>query len=444
MVRRVILTAVTAVITGLATYASEFEKNFCDSTLRIDYIFGGGPSGVHVMRAAQSKSPGWYGRRSHLSENPNMGNGSVQVLDPDSGEVLYTNPFSSLFQEWLDTDESKSVDRSFENSFIVPLPKGDADIQLTLLNNRHEEVAKMKYRYRRNDELVAITGGNILPHRYLHKGDDPRKAIDIALVAEGYTEAEMDSFIFHAQRAVDEMLSYEPYKSNKDKLNFVAVMSPSNESGVSIPLKKEWKDTAFGSHFSTFYSPRYLTVPDVAKMYDALEGIPFENIMVLVNTDNYGGGGIYNCYHIAAARNEFTLPVSVHEFGHSFAGLADEYFYKNEPHDQYPLDIEPWEANITTFVDFESKWKDMVDPSTPIPTPWEEVGGTREERQKYFKESAKVGATPVGAYEGGGYKEKGVYRPTVTCRMRDNYYPSFCPVCERAIKRIIDFYTEAE
>lgn len=444
MITRRIVLAIFIAATVFCSKASDFEKNFCDSTLRIDYIFGGGPSGIHVMRAAQSKSPGWYGRRGHLSETPNLGNGSVQVLDPSTGNVLYTNPFSSLFQEWLDTEESGAVDRSFENSFIVPLPVSEADIQLTLLNNRHEEIAKMKYRYCPDDELVGIRGKNILPHQYIHKGGDPGEAIDIALLAEGYTEAEMDSFLYHAGRAVEEMLSYEPYKSNKEKLNFVAVMSPSHESGVSIPLKGIWKDTAFGSHFSTFYSPRYLTVPEVSKMYDALEGIPFENIMVLVNTDNYGGGGIYNCYHIAAARNEFTLPVSVHEFGHSFAGLADEYFYKNEPHDQYPLDIEPWEANITTFVDFDSKWKDMVDPSTPVPTPWEEISGTREERQKYFRDSAKAGATPVGAYEGGGYKEKGVYRPTVTCRMRDNYYPSFCPVCERAIQRIIDFYTESE
>lgn len=421
-----------------------FCKNFADSTLRVDYIFGGGPSGIHIMLDGQSKSEGWYGRRARLNQLPYLGNGTISVVDPQTGETLYTNSFSSLFQEWIYTPEAEKVNNSFENSFQVPLPKKEADIVVSLRDNRHEEIARLSHRYRPDDELVAIKGHNPYPHKYIHKGGDPKNAIDIAMLSEGYTIEEMDSFLNHAKMFADEMLSYEPYASNKDKFNFVAVMVPSRESGVSIPLKKQWKDTAFGSHFSTFYSSRYLTTPHVKKLHESLSGIPYEHIMILVNTDQYGGGGIYNSYHIATSRNDKTLPVTVHEFGHSFGGLADEYVYDGEENDTYPLDIEPWEPNLTTLVDFDSKWKDMVTPGTPIPTPWVDKGGNREERMKQIGNAKKGDKQVVGVFEGGGYKKKGVYRPVETCRMRDNYHPTFCPVCEAALTRLINFYTLPE
>jgi len=392
----------------------------------VDYIFGGGPSGIHIMLDSQSKSAGWYGRRAHLKEAPYLGNGTITVIDPQTRDTLYMNSFSSLFQEWINTPEAKSVNNSFENSFQVPLPKREAEITVELRDNRHKPIGTMTHLYRPDDELVAIKGENPYPHKYIHKGGDPKKAIDVAMIAEGYRPEEMDSFINHAQKFADVMLSYEPYASNKDKFNFVAVMVPSRESGVSVQLKKQWKDTAFGSHYSTFYSSRYLTSPHVKKMHDALSGIPYEHIMVLVNTDEYGGGGIYNSYHIAAAKNQFTLPVTVHEFGHSFGGLADEYFYEDDIMDEsYPLDIEPWEPNITTLVDFPSKWQSIVPKGTPVPT-------DPKDADKY----------PVGVYEGGGYVFKGVYRPADQCRMRNNTWPAFCPACQRALNLLIDFYTK--
>lgn len=423
---------------------SGFCKNFADSTLRVDYIFGGGPSGINVLLDGQSKSAGWYGRRSRLKEVPYLGNGTIMVIDPVTKDTLYSNSFSSLFQEWLNTPEAEQVNNSFENTFQVPLPKKEADITVVLRDNRQKEMARLTHRYRPDDELVAIKGHNPYPHKYIHKGGDPKNAIDVAMLAEGYTQEEMDSFINHATIFAEELLSYEPYASNKDRFNIVAVMVPSRESGVSVPLKKEWKDTAFGSHFSTFYSSRYLTTPNVKKLHDALSGIPYEHIMILVNTDVYGGGGIYNAYHIASSRNKLTLPVTVHEFGHSFGGLADEYFYDNEDSSTYPLDIEPWEPNITTLVDFDSKWKDMITPGTPIPTPWVDPGGDRDARMKQKGNAKKGDKQVVGVYEGGGNKKKGVYRPVETCRMRDNYHPTFCPVCEAALKRLIDFYTLPE
>lgn len=442
--KKTIILIATILTTVASAFAqnNKFEENFRDSTLRVDYIFGGGPSGIHVMLDKQAKLAGWAGRRHNLNAVPYLGNGQIQVIDCQTGDTLYRNPFSSLFQEWINTPEAKTVENSFQNSFLVPLPNREADIVVTLFNNRHDKIGELKHRYSPDDVLVAIKGKNPLPHKYIHKAADPSQAIDLAFIAEGYTTEEMDSFINHATRIADEILKYEPYASNKSKLNFVAVMSPSRESGVSVPLKGDWKDTAFGSHYSTFYSDRYLTTPEIHKMHDALAGIPYEHIIVLANTDQYGGGGIYNSYLISAAKNQFALPVGVHEFGHSFAGLADEYFYTGEEDDTYPCDVEPWEPNITTLVDFDSKWKDMVTPGTDIPTPWNEDTGTRDQKMKKGKTETNPDKVIIGAYEGGGYKSKGVFRPTITCRMRDNYHPTFCPVCREAIAHIIEFYTE--
>lgn len=434
------ITASLLALVAAGMHAADFNQNFSDSTLRVDYIFGGGPDGLKIMLDSQSKQGGWAGRRTRLKDVPVAGNGTIMVTDPLSGDTLYRNTFSSLFQEWIYTPEAQEKNMAFENSFLVPLPKKEADITVSLRGNRHQEIGRMTHRYRPNDELVALRGQDPVSHKYLHKGGEPNESIDIAILAEGFTQEEMDSFIFKAKVIADEILSYEPFSSNKDKFNVVAVMTPSKESGVSVPLKNQWKDTAFESHFSTFYSSRYLTTPRVWKLHRSLEGIPYEHILVLVNTPEYGGGGIHNCYQIATSDHKLTLPVAVHEFGHSFGGLADEYFYTEEEDDTYPLDIEPWQKNITTLVDFDSKWKDLLTPGVQIPTPWIDKGGKREDRMKNASEE-KRGEVIVGVFEGGGYKAKGVYRPVETCRMRDNFNPTFCPVCERAILEVIEFYT---
>lgn len=417
-----------------------FMKNFNDSTLRVDYVFGGGPKGSQILLDDMSKTPGWYGRRHNLDKVPLKGNGSITVTDPATGDTLYYHSFSSLFQEWVLTEEADSANRSFENTFLVPLPKKAADINITLFDNYQKPFVAATHRYSPADELVGTRKVSPLYQEYVHKGADPKEAIDFAIIAEGYRPEERDLFISEAKKMSAEILKYEPFASKKDKLNFIAVMTPSRESGVSVPLENIWVDTAFGSHYSTFHSARYLTAPKVHAMHDALNGIPYEHIITLVNTERYGGGGIFNSYLMSSTRHEHSLPVVVHEFGHSFGGLADEYFYTNEENETYPVGVEPWEPNVTTLVDFDSKWKSMVDPKTPIPTPWQDDKGTREEKMKKAKKNQPKGGPVVGAYEGGGYKEKGVYRPVITCRMRDNYYPTFCPVCEKSIRELIEFY----
>jgi hypothetical protein len=254
---------------------------------------------------------------------------------------------------------------------------------------------------------------------------DTAHCINIAFVAEGYTREEMPIYIEDVKRSIDALFSHEPFKSRKEVFNIIAVEPASEESGTSVPRKGIWKRTPLESHFDTFYNNRYLTTLHLKKLHDVLAGLPYEHIIVLVNTEVYGGGGILNSYNLSAAHHAKTLPVVVHEFGHSFAGLADEYAYENEPIPMYPADIEPWEPNITTLKDFHGKWEQMIGKKTPVPTP---------EDKKY--------ADAVGVYEGAGYSLNGVYRPMQDCRMRTNENPTFCPVCQKAINDLIDFYVK--
>lgn len=199
----------------------------------------------------------------------------------------------------------------------------------------------------------------------------------------------------------------------RNRFNIIAVKAPSADSGTSEPSKGVWKNTALHSHFDTFYSNRYLTTLRLKTVHDWLAGLPYEHIIILVNTHQYGGGGILNSYNLSMTHHPSFKPVVVHEFGHSFAGLADEYAYDFEEIPMYPPDIEPWEQNITTKVKFSDKWQDMM------------------------------GKVPsVGLIEGAGYSLKGIYRASHDCRMRTNDTPEFCPVCQRAIQRVIDFYTK--
>ena len=410
-----------------STRAQVFADHFADKTLRVDYIFNGNASGQAICLDGLSALPTWAGRKHHLAELPLQGNGQIIMRNAASGKTIYTTSFSSLFQEWLETDEARNVTKGFENTFLLPYPLQPVEIEITLLDPRCNVRASMKHIVHPNDVLIEQKGNShITPHKYLLHNDSPEKCIDVAILAEGYTLQEMQTFYEDADIACKSIFDHEPFKSMKKRFNVVAVASPSTDSGVSVPRLNEWKHTAFGSHFSTFYSDRYLTTSRVKAIHDALAGIPYEHIIILANTEEYGGGGIYNSYTLTTAHHPMFRPVVVHEFGHSFGGLADEYFYDNDVMtDTYPLDKEPWEQNISTQVDFAAKWKDMLSENTPVPTP-------AEVSENY----------PTGVYEGGGYSAKGIFRPAENCRMRTNEYPAFCPVCQRALRRIIEFYTE--
>ena len=418
---------------GIASFLTVQAQNFSDwfeeKTLRTDYIFTGNARQQEVCLDELSMLPQWAGRRHHLNELPLAGNGEITMKDKATGTVIYRTSFSSLFQEWLGEEEATRVKKGFENSFLLPFPKKEAIVTISLKNAHQQVSASLTHEIRPDDVLIHQRGtAHITPHRYIHQSGSVEDCIDVAILAEGYTEAEMDLFYQDAEATCEALFSHEPFKKLKNRFNLVAVASPSADSGVSIPLKDEWKSTAVSSHFSTFYSDRYLTTSRVKSIHNWLAGIPYEHVIILANTDTYGGGGIYNSYTLTTAHHPQFKPVVVHEFGHSFGGLADEYAYTDAPSPLYPYSIEPWEQNITTMVDFESKWKDMVPEGTPVPTPVK-----TQESEIY---------TSVGVYEGAGYTTKGIYRPATECRMKINEAPAFCPVCQRALERLILFYTE--
>ena len=342
-----------------------------------------------------------------------------------SGECIYKNTFSTLFQEWLTTDEAKTISKSFENVFLLPFPKEKARIEVSLNSKSGIYNTTMSHIVDPSDILIHKKGyQDVTPYSIIHQGKENTKTINVVILAEGYKANEMDNFRKYARETVQQILSYEPFNSYKDNFNFYLVESLSKESGLSVPRNGIWKSTAFNSHFDTFYSERYLTTSHVKSIHDALAGIPYEHIIILANTDVYGGGGIFNAYTLTTTGHKDFKPVVVHEFGHSFAGLADEYFYESDVLDNtYEHSIEPWEQNISTLVSFDSKWKDMLLPQTPVPT--------------NLRDSLKY---PIGVYEGAGYSAKGIYRPSVDCRMKTNTYDRFCPVCQQAIEQLILFY----
>lgn len=423
-----IMTGLLAACMGLTAQAQEFGDYFDGRTLRLDYIFAGTNRTQEIYVDQLCVFPEWAGRRHHLKELPLNGNGQITMCDEATGDTIYRHSFSTLFQEWQSTEEAVKVSKSFENVFLVPFPKKPAWITVTLTDTHNRVSADMKHRVDPQDILIRQLGDTGVPFRYIHRSGDPADCIDVAIVAEGYTEDEMEQFYEDSRIATEAILAHEPFAAMKDRFNFVAVASPSVESGVSIPGQGLWKSTAVGAHFDTFYSARYLTTLHLKQLHNLLSGVAYEHIIVLANTERYGGGGIYNSYTLTASHDKLFRPVVVHEFGHSFGGLADEYFYDDQYEVMYPSDTEPWEQNITTLKDFSCKWEDMLPEGTPVPT----VPSGREE-DIYTK---------VGVYEGAGYQSKGVYRPCQECRMKINEAPAFCPVCRRALERLIRFYTE--
>lgn len=425
---RIIALAI-AVVTAINIRAQEFNKHFTDRTLRLDYIFSGNKTRQDISLAEMYSIPRWYGKRQRLADTPVEGNGQITVRVHKSDSVIYKNTFSTLFQEWLSYDEAKGPAKAFENVFLVPMPKDTVDITVELRDNRRRTMTEYTHTVVPTDILIRHIGErSVTPYETLQQAADTSRCIHIAFVAEGYTDNEMDTYINDAREAMEAIFSHEPFKSSRNRFNVIAVKSASAESGTSEPSKGIWKNTSLGSHFDTFYSDRYLTTLNLTTLHNRLAGTPYEHIIILVNTSEYGGGGILNSYVLSMAHHRLFKPVVVHEFGHSFGGLADEYAYDFEQIPMYPHDVEPWEPNITTLHNFHGKWEDMIAPGTPTPTP-------------ESSDAATIG-TKIGLFEGAGYSLKGVYRGMQDCRMRTNENPEFCTICRNALQRLIDFYTK--
>lgn len=404
----------------LASYAQPTR------TLRVDYDFSGNAREQHISLVELCSFKGWAGREVNMDSTLLRGNGDIVMCDLRTGKTLYKQSFSTLFQEWLTTEEATQTVRSFENTFLLPMPADTAVVRVRLFGAGKKVAAQLAHKVAPTDILIRnLDNAPVPPHRYLHQSGSPCEKIDVAIVAEGYTAAQMENFYSDAQEAVSSILQHEPFKHYADRFNFVAVAAVSADSDVSIPKEGVWRNTALSSHFSTFYSDRYLTTLRQRDLHNLLSGIPYEHIIILANTYTYGGGGIYNAYTLTTTHHEAFRPVVVHEFGHSFAGLADEYYYDDQYENFYSSEVEPWEQNITTLSSFSDKWKDLLPQNCPIPTP----PNPKKQDQ-------------IGVYEGGGYMSKGVYRGFQDCRMKTNECKEFCPVCQRALSNLIKFYTE--
>lgn len=407
----------------------DFDEWFENKTLRTDYIFAGDSAVQEISLDELLCLPKLAGRRHNLDSLSVAGNGQIVMRDSVTRKVIYRTSFSSLFQEWQSTEEATRLRRSFENVFLLPMPKRTVEISLTLFDVHRKPLSQLVNMVNPKDILIRSIGTTGAPEsKYIWRGGSPDSCIDIAVVAEGYTASEKEKFYAKAEETAQAIFSSEPFKSYKSRINIVAVAAASQDSGVSIPNKRDWKNTALNSHFDTFYSTRYLTTLHLKRLHDILAAVPYEHVIILANTANYGGGGILNSYTLTAAYHKLFKPVVVHEFGHSFGGLADEYYYDDQYSTVYPSDTEPWEQNITTLVDFGSKWRDMLPKGVKIPTT-----PSKKEKDRYSR---------IGVYEGGGYQSKGVYRAFQDCRMKTNEAPAFCGVCQRALRRMIEFYTE--
>jgi hypothetical protein len=409
-----------------AAFSQDFSKFFVDSTLRLDYVFCGNAERQTIYFQEAFSSDGWAGRRTSLGSLLLRGNGQICVKDVASGMTIYVNSFSTLFQEWQSTEEAVKLDKAFENCFQIPFPRRPVEVTVSLTDTHGRVSSSLSHVVDPSDILIRHLSGKGVRYKYILHSGSVRDCCDIAILAEGYTQWDMDKFYADAQRAVQALMSHEPFASYRDKFNIVAVESVSLDSGVSVPDRHDWRSTASSSHFDTFYSERYLTTSNMKDVYDQLAGVPFEHIIIIANTGKYGGGGIFNSVTLVSSDHPTFREVLVHEFGHSFAGLGDEYYYDDQYSSMYPSDTEPWEPNLTTLVDFGGKWKDMLAPGTPVPT----------------QPDGKDVTTKVGVYEGGGYQSKGVYRPAQECRMKVNEVSDFCPVCKRAIVRMIEYYTK--
>lgn len=385
---------------------------FADSTLRLDYTFCGDACGQQIFVDELSMSPRWYGRRHRLDELPLKGNGQLTVCSHATGDTLYRHSFSTLFQEWLATAEAKQTRRSFENVFLIPMPRQMVDVHVQLTDFHDSVTAQLTHTVDPDDILIRRKGfDSHTPYTTLQQPADSTHAIRIAYVAEGYTKDEMELFRSDCREAMEALFEHEPFGQMRSRFGIIAVESASEDSGTSIPHRGMWKRTALASHFDTFYSNRYLTTLHLKRLHDVLSGTPYEHIIILVNTDEYGGGGIYNSYNLSYTRGPQFHPVVVHEFGHSFGGLGDEYAYGDDD-PMYFSDTEPWEPNLTTRHDFSRKWQNLID------------------------------AGKASLFEGGGYQKHGVWRGAENCRMKTNEEREFCAVCQQALQRLILFYTE--
>ncbi len=408
------------------TVWAQFDRYFTEASLRVDYCLTGNHNATTYSLKELIREPYWSGSKTNLVDNMEYGSYQVKVYEAGTEHLLFSKGYQNLYGEWQTTDEAKKITKSFEESVIVPFPKVKIDIVLLHKTWEGELLEGMRLTVSPDDYFIRDYNNLNLPVYEAWIGNkDVAKAVDIVILPEGYTQAEMGKFIKDCDFFVESLCQYAPYDRYRESFNIRGLLVPSAESGCTMPGDRIYKNTAMRFSFWTFDSERYCMSTDNRDIRDLAGQVPYDQIYVLVNTEKYGGGGIYNFYCSSSSSNDFSSDVIIHEFGHGFAGLADEYYYGGTYEDMYNNDLEPWEPNITTLVNFDAKWKDMMDKATPVPTP----------REKKYE-------TTIGVFEGGGYEAEGIFSPHMDCLMKTFNGDKFCPVCQRAIERMILYYSE--
>ena len=404
---------------------NNFDSRFTGNTMRFDFHHAGDSKQEFYYFDKVVREGVWAGSKTSLINPFDYGEQHFRIIDTKTGDVLYKNNYCTLFNEWQTTPEAIVSSRSFPEGVIFPEPKEDFTIEFYA---RNKETKEWEKRYSQN---VSVKDYNIVPSKSQHEsidihiGGDIEHSLDIVLLPDGFTAEEKEKFIASCIMWKDALFQYAPFTENAYRINIRAVWAPSNEKGISKPGIGKWVDNLLSTRFYTLGSERYQMTEEFQKVRDIASNAPYESIFILTNTDKYGGGGIYNFYGLGSAgKTGLTGEVYVHEFGHSLMGLGDEYIeIGNTVSALYPVGREPWEPNLTRFVNFKGKWEDMIGKDVEIPTVVPE--GTTE------KDWA------IGAYEGGGYLEKGIYRGWPECMMKA--LTDFCPVCQRAITRYLDY-----
>jgi hypothetical protein len=404
--------------------SQDFSEWFDEGAMRIDLVFTGTGEETSYAFEALKREPFYSGSRARLIDPFDYGDHKFEVRDAATGTLLFRHTYCTLFREWQTTSEAETTRRAFSHVIRFPWPKGEVLVEIF----DRDKGGDFRLSWSGQFDPGSIFADPTNPFSFetvdLEINGPPGEKVDILFLAEGYTREEMDKFVADAERSAGYIFSEEPFKSHRESFNIRAVKSSSTDTGTDIPGKGIWANTVLNSSFYTFGIERYMTTADYRSVCDVAANAHYDQIYILVNTDKYGGGGIYNFYSISAADYEESRAVVIHEFGHSFAGLADEYYTSEVAYnDFFNPEVEPWNPNLTTLVDFDSKWKDMMEKDTPVPTPPEERF-----------------AHTVGVYEGGGYVARGVFRPMIDCRMHTND-AAFCPVCSRAIEEMIRWQT---
>lgn len=484
-----LLSLFMVIISFSALNAGDFEDYFIDKTMRIDYYHIGDARSQFYTVDRVHVYGSWAGNPDNLIDNFNNGSYYVKIYDPESEGLIFSKGFDTYFGEYRTTEDAiRGIRHTFHESALIPCPKDKISLVIETRDSLNKLYKIFETEIDPADVSILRKEPNMTDVEIIdaHISGDIHKKVDIVIAGDAYTSAEKEKFLSDLKRFTKIILDMEPYKSNKDKINIRGVFRASAESGPDEPRSGIYRNNILGTTFNSLGLARYVLTENNRMLRDICAHAPYDAIYVMVNSTRYGGGGIYNTFAIFTSDNERSPYVFVHEFGHSFAGLADEYYSSAVPYsDFYPPGVEPTEPNITALLDPANlKWKEFVEPGTEIPTPWkkkvydamntnwqkkrqelnrkisdlkttkasdkeldrakrnlEKETGYFKDRQAFFlKQSPWWGK--VGAFEGAGYASEGLYRPMLDCIMFSSGMKPFCKVCEAAVMRMIRFYSD--